>query len=93
MFSNKKKRQAERIKRQLKVDFSSEEALQSFKDKADEWGVSYSQLIELLTEYGTDAIINGDLNLSDYLIESKLPWLRERDIDVDKYRQQRKKKD
>lgn len=97
MFSRKgsekkKKRREERQKRQIKVDFSSEEALQNFKEKADEWGVSYSQLMELLAEYGTDAILNGDLNLSEFLTESKLPWLRDWDIDVDRYRQKRKRK-
>ena len=85
MVSRKMKGQEDRGKRQLKVDFSSEEALQRFKDKADKWNVSYSQLMELLAEYGMVAITNGDLDLSGYLTKSKLPWLRQWDIDINKY--------
>lgn len=86
------KRDPNRTKRQLKIDFSSEAAKKRFQDMADEWGVSYSQLAELLLEFGTDRILYGDLNLGDYLRKSKLPWIRTYDIDIDKFRQDIKKK-
>ena len=92
MFKKKKERDDERRKRQLKIDFSSEENMQDFKDLADELGLSYSQLAELLIEHGKADIRDGELDVSEYLVPSKLPWLRERDIDVEAYQKERKKK-
>lgn len=87
-----KKRDPGRGKRQLKTDFSSEEALQRFKDFCDENGLSYSHLMEAGAEYIIAAILSGDIDLTEYLLRSKLPWLRTYDIDLDKLREDLRKK-
>lgn len=66
--------------------------MQDFKDLADELGLSYSQLAELLIEHGKADIRDGELDVSEYLVPGKLPWLRDRDIDVEAYQKERKKK-
>lgn len=85
----KKKRDAERLTRQLKVDFESVEDLDDFKALAEELGVSYSQLARLFIEHGKYDYLEGKLNISDYLTEGKLHWLKAKDIDLDKYRKDR----
>jgi hypothetical protein len=92
MFGKKKKRDKERYSRQLKVDFDSVDSYQDFRDLADELGVSYSQLAQLMIEHGKADIRDGGLDISQYLTDSKLPWLRDKDIDVDAYRKDRKKR-
>ncbi len=77
-----KDRDPNRGKRQLKADFSSEEALQRFKDFCDEFGLSYSQLLEAFAEYGMAAVMNDRFDIYKYLVRSKLPWLRKYDIDI-----------
>ena len=86
------KRDSNRGKRQLKADFSSEEALQRFKDFCDENGLSYSHLLEAGAEYIIAGILSGDIDLRQYLLRSKLPWLRTYDIDLDKLREDLDKK-
>jgi hypothetical protein len=88
-MSKKQERDSKRVQRQLKVDFDSIEDLQDFKDLADELGVSYSQLARLFIEHGKADTRDGKLDLARYLIASKLPWLRDKDIDIDKFKEDR----
>ncbi len=90
MSKKKQGRDRDRLKRQLRVDFDSIESLQDFKDLAEELGVSFSQLGLLLIEHGKADILEGKLDISQYLVESKLPWLRDKDIDIDAYRKRKK---
>ena len=88
----RKERDASRSKRQLKIDFDSVESLEDFKAIADEWGVSYTQLANLFIAHGKHDFIDGQLNLHEYLTKSKQDWLRDHDIDVKKYEEDRKKR-
>ena len=88
----RKKRDEKRNARQLKIDFSNIESLEEFKSLAEEYDVSYSQMAELLIEQGKDAVRDGDLDISEYLTESRVPWLYRFAIDLKKFREDRKKK-
>ena len=82
--ANRKARDAARLTRQLKIDFDSQEDMEQFKAWADEIGVSYSQLARfcILTAQRESEL--GRLDVQNYLIESKLPWIRPFDIDFEK---------
>ncbi len=73
----------DRGKRQLKVDFSSEEIKGKLKDLADELGISYSHLVEFFVRTGIRGLEDGKSGLMKVLKKSKLPWLRDYDIDFD----------
>ena len=75
-----------------KIYFSSEESREQLKKLAQRYDVSVSQMAELLIIFGEDAVMSGDLDIEDYLKESKLPWLNRFAIDLDKFKNRRKKR-
>lgn len=72
MSKRDEREQARKLKR-IKLELETKEEIKAF---AEEWGVPISQVVDLFILYGLQSIEDGNIDLQEYLEDSRSPLYR-----------------